>query len=131
MKLKEKLNIDANYIDLLKNKEIHIVTPAFIGLTQCSAYLNFGCGMNQPQQEVFVNHVNEKKEVGTLYPMHHMTLFPYRYKTGAFMNFGPPHDYTDGKGFSDNDFATFIADILKSEIEYIKSGRLVIEIVKR
>ena len=127
MKLKEIFKEEENYIDLLKNKEIHMVTPAFIGLTRCSAYLEFGCNMKQPRQEVFVTQVNEKKEVGTLYPKYNLTLFPYRYRTSAFMTIDAK-DYTNGKGYSDDDFKTFIKDILKAEIEYVKSKRLVIDV---
>lgn len=128
LKLQETFKTEENYIDLLKKKDIHMVTPAFIGLTQCSTYLEFGCNIKQPQQEVFVTQVNEKKEVGTLFPRHNMTLFPYRYRTGAFMSFGPPHDYTNGEGYSDDEFKTFIKDILTAEIEYVRSNRIVIDV---
>jgi hypothetical protein len=55
MQLKEILKDVDNYIELLKNKKVHIVTPAIIGFTQCSSYLEFGCNMKQPQQQIFVH----------------------------------------------------------------------------
>ena len=126
MELKKVFKREDNYIDLLKIKEIHMVTSAYIGLTHCSAYLEFGCNMNQIKQEVFVSEVNEKKEVGTLFPAHTMTLLPFRYRTGPYIT--QLMDYTDGKGFSDSDFKAFITDILKAEIEYVKSRRVIIDV---
>lgn len=127
MTLIEIFKSEDDYLSLLKNKQIHMVTPAFMGLTQCSAYLEFGCNMKQIEQEVYVMRVNENWEVGTLYPRHNMTLFPYRLKTRAFMSTGV-YDYTDRKGYSDNDFRDFISDIIKAEIQYVKSKRLIIDV---
>jgi hypothetical protein len=126
MNIKQIFKRKEDYIQLLKERKIHIVVPAYIGLTKCSVYLEFGCGIKQHEQEIYVSQVNENKEAGTLFPRCPITLIPYRYETNAFMTF-KPKDYTGGKGFSDEDFKQFITDILKSEIYYIKSGRMVID----
>ncbi|MDG4945735.1 hypothetical protein NMK71_04855 [Weeksellaceae bacterium KMM 9713] len=127
MQLNRIIKNEENFINLLKNKEIHMVTPAYIGLTQCSTYLSNGCGMHLSQQEILVREVNEKREVGTLYPLHNMTLFPFRYQSSAFMMHSLV-DYTNGNGYSDDDFRSFINDILLAEIKYIKSNRIIIDL---
>jgi len=126
MKIKQIFERKENYIQLLEERRIHMVVPAYIGLTMCSVYMEYGCGIKQPDQEIYISQVNEKKEAGTLFPLCPLTLIPYRYETHAFISYRPT-DYTNGKGFSDTDFIQFINDILKAEIEYIKSERMVID----
>jgi hypothetical protein len=124
---KSQLLEDADF-DIVQaaKKGYHIISVAYIGLTFFSYVCEYGFGIKQPQQEEIITPVNEKKETGTLYPGCRLTIVPYRYKTSAFMSFGI-HDYTNGKGFLIDEVKMQVHDIFKSEIDFVKSGKLVFD----
>ena len=114
-----------NIFDSAKNG-YHIISVAFIGLTNFSAVCQYGFGIDQPEQERFITPINTKKETGTLFPKYKLTILPYRYKTSALMNVDT-YDYTNGKGFTRDEVIVHIKDAIKAETEYIKSGKLVFD----
>ncbi|MCL5029776.1 MAG: hypothetical protein M1480_12260 [Bacteroidetes bacterium] len=114
-----------NVIKAAKNG-FHIISVAFIGLTNFSAVCQYGFGIEQPEQERFITPINTKKETGTLFPKYKLTILPYRYKTSAFMNVDK-YDYTNGKGFTRDEVMVHIKDAIIAETDYIKSGKLVFD----
>ena len=116
---------DFNIIDAAR-KGYHIITVGFIGLTNFSAVCQFAFGIDQYEQERLITPINTKRETGTLFPRYNLTILPYRYRTTPGMTIGV-YDYTNGKGFSDNEIATYIKDALKAETNYIKSNKLVFD----
>lgn len=111
--------------DAAKN-DFHIISVAKIGLTNFSSVCEYGFGLNQYEQEELIIPINTKKETGTSFPKHKLTILPYRYRTTPVMTIGV-YDYTDGKGFSIEEVGNHIKDAFKAEINYIKSGKLVFD----
>jgi len=103
----------------------HIITVAFVALTHFSTICEFKFGINQESQYQLVTPIIEKKETGTLYPLHKLTILPYPYLTTRFGVGG--HDYTNGKGFTIEEIEGHIKDAFKAEIDYVKSGKLFFE----
>jgi hypothetical protein len=101
----------------------HIITVAFIGLTYFSSICEYGFGIKQSEQEKLIQPILNKKETGTLYPKHNLTILPYRYTTNAFIT-SNSHDITNCKSFSVEEIKTQIEDSLRAEIKYIKKGKL-------
>jgi hypothetical protein len=116
---------DFDIIDAAR-KGYHIITVGVIGLTNFSAVCQFAFGIDQYEQDRLITLVNTKRETGTLFPKYNLTILPYRFRTTPFMTIGT-YDYTNGKGFSDNEVATHIKDALKAETDYIKSNKLVFD----
>lgn len=108
-----------------KNKH-HIITIAKIGLTQFSSVCEYVFGLDQYEQEHIITPINTKKETGTIFPKHKLTILPYRYRTTPVMTTGT-YDYTGGKGFSIEEVENHIKEAFRAEIDYVKSGKLVFD----
>lgn len=104
----------------------HIVSLAFIGLTNFSSVCRSAFNIDQPEQESYITPINTKKETGTMYPKHNLTILPYRYRTTAGMTVGT-YDHTHGEGFSIDEICSHIKDALLAETEYIKAGKIVFD----
>lgn len=104
----------------------HIISVAFIGLTNFSSVCQYGFNIDQYEQDRLITPINTKKETGTVFPKHNLTILPYRYRTTPVMTVGE-YDYTKGKGFTIDEVEEHIKDAFKAEIDYIKSNRLVFD----
>ena len=111
---------DKDYGSLLLKKEIHLVLPANeMPFGMCKAYLDFQCGLSYSEIEKLVSQVNEKQEVGTLFPKFQLTLFPSTY----------PYWDSDKFFFPQFDKHTnFFKDIFEIEHKYIKSKHIVVDL---
>ena len=116
---------DFNIFDAAKNG-YHIISVAFIGLTNFSSVCQYGFNIDQYEQDRLITPINTKKETGTVFPKHNLTILPYRYRTTPVMTVGE-YDYTNGKGFSIDEIEVHIKDALKAETDYIKCGKLVFD----
>lgn len=133
--ISEKLNKQRlPYSSLLEEFDIfeaakngfHIVSVAFIGLTNFSSVCQYGFGINQQEQDKFITPINTKKETGTLFPKYNLTILPYRYRTTPIMTIGE-YDYTNGNGFTIEEVETHIKDAFKSLTDYIKSNKIILD----
>ena len=104
----------------------HIISVAFIGLTNFSSVCQYGFNIDQYEQDRLITPINTKKETGTVFPKHNLTILPYRYRTTPVMTVGE-YDYTKGKGCTIDEVEEHIKDAFKAEIDYIKSNRLVFD----
>lgn len=105
-----KINIlkgDKPYGDLMNDKKIHLVLPASesLGFGMTRAYLSFNCKMDDNTIERFINQVNEKNTVGSLYPRFNISLFPTKAEC----------------------FSQYIKEIFELEANYVKSKYLVFD----
>lgn len=116
---------DFDIFDAAKNG-YHIISVAFIGLTNFSSVCEYGFKIDQYEQDKLITPINTKKETGTVFPKHNLTILPYRYRTTPVMTVGE-YDYTSGKGFTIEEVETQIKDALKAETDYIKSKKLVFD----
>lgn len=116
---------DFDIFDAAKNG-YHIISVAFIGLTNFSSVCQYGFNIDQYEQDRLITPINTKKETGTVFPKHNLTILPYRYRTTPVMTVGE-YDYTNGKGFSIDEVEVHIKDALKAETDYIKCGKLVFD----
>lgn len=100
-----------NYGELLLNGKIHLIIPASksLGFDMTSAYLKFNCKMPSSQIQNFKNQVNQKKEVGSLYPKFKLSMFP--------VNFNEPEQTEK-----------IFEDLFELEMKYIKSNNIVIDL---
>jgi hypothetical protein len=104
----------------------HIISVAFIGLTNFSSVCQYGFKIDQYEQDRLITPINTNKETGTVFPKHNLTILPYRYRTTPVITVGE-YDYTNGKGFSIDEVEVQIKDALKAETDYIKCGKLVFD----
>ncbi len=116
---------DFDIFDAAKNG-YHIISVAFIGLTNFSSVCQYGFKIDQNEQDRLITPINSNKETGTVFPKHNLTILPYRYRTTPIMTVGE-YDYTNGKGFSIDEVEVHIKDALKAETDYIKCGKLVFD----
>jgi hypothetical protein len=116
---------DFDIFDAAKNG-YHIISVAYIGLTNFSSVCQYGFNIDQYEQDRLITPINTKKETGTVFPKHNLTILPYRYRTTPVMTVGE-YDYTNGKGFSIDEVEVHIKDALKAETDYIKCGKLVFD----
>ena len=117
-----------NYLDIIEfaKKGYHIVSVGIIGLTNFSNVCQYGFGIKQPKQELYISKINSLKETGTLYPSYCLTILPFRYSTNARMTVNSI-DFTNGEGFSREEVVTHITDAINAELTYIKSGNIVFD----
>lgn len=108
------------------NNGFHIISVAFIGLTNFSSVCQYGFGIDQYEQERLITPINTKKETGTIFPKHNLTILPYRYRTTPVMTVDE-YDYTSGKGFTIDEVEVHLKDALITETDYIKSNKLVFD----
>lgn len=96
-----------DYGTLMEDKKIHLAVPASdsLGFGMTRAYLSFNCKMDDYTIERFINQVNNKNEVGSLYPSFNLALFPTKADC----------------------FSKYIKEIFEIEINYVKSNHLVFD----
>lgn len=115
----EIIKADKNYGELMLNKQIHLVLPAtLMGFGMCMAYLRFNCRMDDNSISRFVNQVNDKREVGCLFPRYSLSLFPSRFDEWE----------KNIDGFSEQEMSKFFMDIIEIEKTHIKSNHIVIDL---
>lgn len=72
------VTVDKPYGEMMEAKKIHLVVPASesMGFGMTRAYLRFNCKMDDYTIERFINQVNDKNAVGSLYPRFCLAVFP-------------------------------------------------------
>jgi hypothetical protein len=113
--------------DLLKaiNDRFHIVSVAFIGLTNFSSLCEFYLNIKQREQYQMTELINLKGETGTFYPLYNLTVLPYGYITNSFGQKG--YDCTEGKGSTIDEVENHVQDAIKAEKDFIKSGKILFD----
>jgi hypothetical protein len=108
------LAFDADpFIEDLKSGNCHLVSIGAIGLTNFSAYCEFGCGINLDEQAKYVRRVNQKKETGTIFPKANITILP--------------HLHTTTSKSSEETIKAHLRDALIAEKEYLKTKFVVFD----
>ncbi len=118
----QNAHLEADYNKLLKEKKIHVVTFAYLALTNAHEYLKAVIS-DQDKRFELVSKVCREKETGTLFPVANLTLIPVEYLHYPVMG-GEQISETD---YSREDFEMFIEDAFKAELEYVKSGKMVFD----
>lgn len=98
---------DKPYGEMMVDKKIHLVLPAAesLGFGMTRSYLRFNCHMDDYTIERFINQVNDKNAVGSLYPRFNVAVFPTKSEF----------------------FTQYINEILELESKYVKSKYLVFD----
>lgn len=98
---------DKPYGEMMEQKKIHLVLPASesLGFGMTRAYLRFNCKMDDHTVERFINQVNDKNAVGSLYPRFSLAVFPTK------------KEY----------FSQYIKEIFELETRHVKSKYLVFD----
>lgn len=119
--ISRKKSTDSDYMERLKNKSIHIVTFAQMGLTFSHEYLR---SIIKDEKMLFdlISQVCRKKETGSLVPFANLTILPVEYLFYPVMG-----GEAISEKYSDEDYKNFLRDAIKAEIEYVKSGKMVFD----
>lgn len=98
---------EKSYDEMLIENKIHLILPATesLGFGGTRYYLRFKCKMDDYTIERFIDQVNDKNEVGSLYPRFNISVFPTEKK----------------------DFNQYIKDVFELETKYIKSQYMVFD----
>jgi len=104
----------------LSKGQTHYVSIAMPGFTMASHYINMA-GLTVEQRYDFMMQVNQRREVGTLYPKANITLLPSPKAKDRF-GFGL---YTFNEGdYAFEEVVAHILDAFQIEIQYVKSNKM-------
>ena len=113
---------ETDYINLLKNKKIHVVSCAYFALNYGHEYLRAVIDSQDLRFEL-VSKICRTKETGTLYPVANLTLIPVEYLHYPVMG----GECISVENYSREEFEVFILDAFKAETENVKSGKMVFD----
>jgi hypothetical protein len=104
---------DANYIELLKQGEVHVVAFAEEGFSHFKALAEFSLGFTNQQAVAFCKRVNDADETGTLFPRGKLTAMPKRF-------------FRDER-WDDDGFRRCLRDAFVANRDHCKSNQLVFQ----
>lgn len=108
-----------DFLDDLEAGKVHVVAFAHLGFSPLHACACMRCGLPGEEANAFVQSVNQRDEVGTLFPRMTISALPKRFGR------------TDGdyfRPFSYEDYARVIRDALDCNERAVKSPTLVFEV---
>ncbi len=108
-----------DFLEDLRAGKVHVVAFAHLGFSPLHACACMGCDLPGQDADAFVHSVNQRDEVGTLFPRMTISALPKRFGR-------TDEDYF--RAFSYEEYARVIKDALECNEKAVKSPTLIFEL---